>query len=524
VLQIELGAIYNINDYDELARMFLPRGAYELAFEQAAEFEGVPAKLAKAREMYAVLVRETGRELPWGVLTGVKPVKLFGQLVERFGRVALCGALDLGAGRPDSSSTICPCSTLCDKDKFSEAESGWFRNANLGRTIGCAPQGTERRIAPSSDVLQLAVEALEREYLVSREKVGLLARVYERERAALGTPDWGAAEPGLPAGGDVLVYVGIPFCPTRCTYCTFTAGVGSERQMREYLDALYREIDFVAGGMRARGMRAESVYVGGGTPTALTAAMLEELLGRVGEAFLAGGVEFTVEAGRPDSITYEKALCIARAGATRASVNPQTMNDETLGRIGRAHLAADIYTAFEHVRAAGAPIVNADVIAGLPGEGVADFEHTVAEMLKLGAENITLHTLSLKKGSAMRESDPDYSYYADASTAEKMLRMGDEILSGAGMGPYYLYRQKQTVGNLENVGYAGAGTECVYNIRMMQERQTVVALGAGAVSKLYFPAEDRIERVFNMADTGLYIERIGEMIERKRRVFEGEAF
>ncbi|MCL1895791.1 MAG: radical SAM protein [Clostridiales bacterium] len=531
MIKIQLGAVYNINDYDELARMFLPRGEYELVFEKAPVYEGVPAKLKKARGMYAQLAAHTGRKLPWGVLTGVKPTKLFSQL----------------AGG-------------CSGSETSGAGAGM-----AGRTCIKAPD---------------AGETIQNEYLVSREKALLLKRIYEREKAVLPAPcygdvlcaarDGGAGlferdrDAGLPAGGAVAVYIGIPFCPTRCAYCTFTSGVGSEKQMAAYLAALYNELSYVAEGMRRRGMWAESIYVGGGTPTALTPPMLDELLGRVDEAFLRGGLEyragsggdleyragngggleyragsgfgqsaegtagagsgvpeFTVEAGRPDTITYEKALLIARGGACRVSVNPQTMNDETLERIGRRHTAADTRTAFENVRAAGIKAVNADIIAGLPGEGPKDFRCTLEETLRLAPENVTVHTLALKKGSAMRESDPVYAYSGRGAAGE-MLRIADEGLSASGMGPYYLYRQKQTVENLENTGYAQSGAECVYNMRMMQEKQTVVALGAGAVSKLYFPAEDRIERIFNMADTGLYIERICEMIERKRKLFELE--
>ena len=461
MIRIELGAVYNINDYDELARMFLPRGEYEFVFEKAPVFEGVPAKLEKARGMYALLSGHTGRTLPWGVLTGVKPTKLFAQLAG--------GDPGSGAGRAEAM--------------------------------------------------------LQKEYLASEEKARLLRRIYERERAVLPAPHYGEAgsaardaEAGLPAGGAVAVYIGIPFCPSRCAYCTFTSGVGTEKQMAAYLAALYEELSYVAGGMRRRGMRAESVYIGGGTPTALTASMLEELLGRVNEAFIAAGAEFTVEAGRPDTIAYEKALLIARAGATRVSVNPQAMNDATLERIGRRHKAADTRAAFENVRAAGIPIVNADIIAGLPGEGTEDFRRTLEGTLALSPENVTVHTLALKKGSALGESSPGYQYTA-RSAAGEMLRIAGEWLGGAGMAPYYLYRQKLMVENLENTGYTLPGMECVYNMRMMQEKQTVIALGAGAASKLYYPAEDRVERVFNMADTGLYIERIREMVERKRKLF-----
>ena len=523
MVRIDLGNIFNINDYDELARMFLPRGEYELVYEKAAAFEGVSVKLEKARAMYEGLSWATGRTLPWGVLTGVKPVKLFTQLVE-----AEAGSLYGGASE----------------------------NNHPGR---------------EAKTLAAAEEKLRREYLVSEEKVGLLRRIYEQQATALRTTDaWkyamslgtdrdatkayttdfpksktaGQSAGARPPEGAISLYIGIPFCPTRCAYCTFTSSVGTEKQMREYLDALREEISFVGRGMKACGMYPESVYIGGGTPTALPLPMFEELLGYVREELLpdgaaAGGglpgVELTVEAGRPDTITYEKAVCMARMNA-RVSVNPQTMNDRTLERIGRGHTAADVAAAFEHVRAAGVRLVNTDVIAGLPGEGLGDFLYTLDETMKLGAENITIHTLALKKGSALREqsvtkgslSDDkptdqswQHRYYnsEEGGEAAVMLREADKRLTERGLAPYYLYRQKQTVGNLENVGYAVSGAECIYNMRMMQEKQTVVALGAGAVSKVYFGAEDRVERVFNVADTGLYIKCLEEMKDRKKPIF-----
>ncbi|MDR1796271.1 MAG: coproporphyrinogen dehydrogenase HemZ [Clostridiales Family XIII bacterium] len=444
IITIDLGRIYQINDYDELARMFLPRGSYELVYEQADVFEGVPAKLAKAREMYALLSEETGRALPWGILTGVKPVKKYAALMN--------------------------------------------------------PE-----------------KALREDYLVSGEKIELLRRVHGRQLAVLPEP---------PAGA-VSVYIGIPFCPSRCAYCSFPAAVGTERQMGRYLAALYREMGYVSRAMRERGLWAESVYIGGGTPTALTGAMLEDLLARAGMSFPGppGGApacEFTVEAGRPDTISYLKALTLAQEGVTRVSVNPQSLHERTLAAIGRQHYASDYAEAMDNVRAAFQNVtVNTDVIAGLPGESVTDFARTLEGVMAQKPENITVHTLSVKRGSKVHEADPAYSY-SHAGAAGEMLRHAGAALSEGGYAPYYLYRQKQTVDNLENIGYAFPGTECVYNMRMMQERQTVVALGAGASSKLYFPAEDRIERVFNVADVELYMARIDDMVGRKQRMFEGE--
>ncbi|MDR1815791.1 MAG: radical SAM protein, partial [Clostridiales Family XIII bacterium] len=354
MVRIELGSVYNINDYDELARMFLPRGEYALAYEQAVVFEGVEAKLAKAREMYAALSAATGRTLPWGVLTGVKPLKKYAAV----------------------------------------ADEGVLRSA----------------------------------YLVSDEKIALLRRVWERQRACL---------PAVPAGS-VSLYIGIPFCPSRCAYCTFPSTVGSDREMGRYLTALYREMDFVFSGMRARGLWAESVYIGGGTPTALTNAMLEDLLARVTDGVGGGragaGMEFTVEAGRPDTISYLKALTMAGAGVTRVSVNPQSLHERTLSAIGRRHLASEYVEAMDTVRAAWRAagcrsyegvVVNTDVIAGLPGEAATDFAQTLEGVLACAPENVTVHTLSVKRGSKVREEAPEYSYSRTDGTAAEMLRIAD---------------------------------------------------------------------------------------------------
>ena len=442
-IRLDIGDVYNINDYDELARMFLPRGSYEIVYKQADAFEGVPEKLKKERYMYLLLSEETGNRLPWGILTGVKPSKLYTQLAE------------------NSVAT--------------------------------------------------AEEILKNEYLVSDEKIELLRRVCTNEQATLPEIHYGKNE-------EIALYIGIPFCPNKCTYCTFTSSVGSEKQMNRYLESLHKEIDFVADEMSKLGMKAESVYIGGGTPTALTHSMLDELLCRTKESFITENTEFTVEAGRPDSITYGKVQSIANAGAGRISINPQTMNDKTLGLIGRDHKAKDIYTAFENAKSVGIKIINTDIIAGLPGETEADFRNSLEEILKFEPNNLTVHTLSIKKGSALREQDLMLSYNGTGMAGE-MIRIADRELSAKGMNPYYMYRQKQTVDNLENTGYAIPGTACVYNMRMMQEKQTVIALGAGAVSRKYFPDTDRIERVYNIAESTLYSERIDEMFERKKVLF-----
>lgn len=348
---------------------------------------------------------------------------------------------------------------------------------------------------------------LKNTYYLNDEKIDLLEAVCRNQRESIGpVPD-----------RSVGVYIGIPFCPTRCLYCSFTSNQAPEQKIAEYLEALHKEISYTAELMKRRGLSAESFYIGGGTPTTLSAGQLDELLHHVNQAFDMSGVkEFTVEAGRPDTITREKLQVIKDSGAERISINPQTMKAETLELIGRSHTPAQIGEAFALAKDAGIPIINADLITGLPGERPEDFRRSLETIIGLGPENITVHTLAVKKASRLIELDAGY-HYSQGGVVREMLEISAALMKEHGYLPYYMYRQKHMAGNFENVGYAAPGTESIYNVRIMEENQTIVALGAGGISKVYFSPENRLERVPNVSNYEIYMERIDEMLERKEK-------
>ena len=279
---------------------------------------------------------------------------------------------------------------------------------------------------------------------------------------------------------EISLYVGIPFCPTRCAYCSFISASGSaNRLIPDYLDALLAEIDAAGAAARRAGKTVRSVYLGGGTPTTLEAPQLAELLDRLRRAFqLAPGTECTVEAGRPDTITREKLIAIREGGGNRISVNPQTMSDPVLAAIGRSHRAQDIRRAYALARETGVGAVNMDLIAGLPADTPAGFRRTVEEVLAMAPENITVHTLALKKGARLRQEETPLPSGTDVAA------MLDFAWAALRYLPYYLYRQKFMSGSFENVGWCKPGFVNVYNICMMEELHTVLSLGAGGVTKL----------------------------------------
>ena len=299
------------------------------------------------------------------------------------------------------------------------------------------------------------------------------------------------------APGEVSLYVGIPFCPTRCAYCSFvSADVGRALKLIDpFLDALCRELAATGAMLADAGLRVRTVYFGGGTPTTLSAPQLDRLMGELADHIdLSGCTEYTVEAGRPDTITAEKLAVLARRGCSRVSVNPQTMQDAVLERMGRAHRADDILRAYALAREVGFACINMDLIAGLPRDSFAGFCRSLEGVLELGAENVTVHTLALKKGSTLMERG---DLLPAGGEVEEMLSFSLNTLRGAGYAPYYLYRQKYMSGSLENVGWAKPGTESLYNIVMMEELQTVVSIGGGGVTKLVDPAAGRILRLPN---------------------------
>jgi oxygen-independent coproporphyrinogen-3 oxidase len=306
---------------------------------------------------------------------------------------------------------------------------------------------------------------------------------------------------------EISLYVGIPFCPTRCAYCSFVSNSveKSFHLIEPYLKALHAEIDSAAQMVRELGLRIKSFYMGGGTPTTLSAPQLEELLTHLNTAFAFDrDMEYTVEAGRPDTITPEKLAVLRRCGVNRVSVNPQTMEDAVLAAIGRKHTAADIRRAMEQVRRADFPHVNMDLIAGLPEDTPDGFRRSLDECLAMGADNITIHTLSLKKGSRILLEGK--AIPSPAAVGE-MLTYADPTLRAHSFAPYYLYRQKYMSGSFENVGWCISGGECLYNIYIMEELHTILSLGAGGSTKMVDPQCGRIERVFNLKYPQEYIDR-----------------
>ena len=323
-------------------------------------------------------------------------------------------------------------------------------------------------------------------------------------------------DPSAKAG----LYIGIPFCPTRCEYCAFASNVAPDEDIQEYFDNLIKEIEYTGHLASEHGTCIESIYIGGGTPTTLSAEQLGKLIQAISKAFCTdpASLEFTVEAGRPDTITARKLAVMRDLGVSRISINPQSMKDETLRRIGRDHTADDIRSGYALASEFDFKVVNADLIAGLPGEDEKDFRDTLEEILSLGANNITVHTLSVKRGSRLREHDPEY-YRRDTDKVSAMVDYARERLKTAGFVPYYIYRQKHQMGALENVGYCRPGAQSIYNIRIMEEKQTIIALGAGGIGKVYYPDEDRLERVANVSNYKVYNERFDEILERKNNYY-----
>ena len=317
---------------------------------------------------------------------------------------------------------------------------------------------------------------------------------------------------------DYSLYIGIPFCPSRCSYCSFVS-LSTQREgrlMEPYLEALCREIKAIRDRAEDCGLDLKTIYIGGGTPTSLSADGLRKLMGTVAECFdLSRLEEYTVEAGRPDCTDAEKLAVLKEYGASRISINPQTFSDAVLERIGRKHSAADILRCFEEARAAGHDNINMDLIAGLPGDTVEGFEKSLATAISLSPENITVHTLTLKRASNLVIGHADSDYGDVAAMLEKC-----SALSEAGYRPYYLYRQKGTLQNLENTGWCKPGKEGYYNIYIMEEVHSILSAGAGGSTKLVQPGGDKIQRIFNYKYPAEYINGFDTILQRKEGVSE----
>lgn len=320
-----------------------------------------------------------------------------------------------------------------------------------------------------------------------------------------------------PGENDVDIYIGIPFCESRCRYCSFiSAQVGSGALLEPYVKALASEIAAVIRLVREKGLQPRAFYMGGGTPTALSADQLDRVL-TAASPLIAACREATVEAGRPDSVTQERLLVLQKHGIGRISVNPQTIHDQTLELIGRRHSHLQTQRAFELARSLGFDHINMDLIGGLPGETPQMFSQTLDWVKKCAPESLTVHTLCVKRSSDMHRWQDSLP---SGAAVEKMVDMGLEAALEMGMRPYYLYRQKHMAGNLENVGYALPGRECLYNVDTMEDTLSVLAMGAGGISKLVTQNRDLVRRAPNVKEISQYIDRVDEMSRRKAELWE----
>ena len=406
----------------------------DLSKTHRTELKNVLKKL-----LYSVMSKDTGKELPWGNLTGIRPAKIPGMLFEQ-----------------------------------------GMREEQVRKTM-------------------------KETYLISDEKLNLAIDISRRESRILSDINYKEG---------YSLYVGIPFCPTTCLYCSFTSYPISmyKDKVDSYVDSVIKEIKFL--GEQLKGRELNTVYIGGGTPTTLKPDQMDRLITSLKENFDFSTVrEFTVEAGRPDSITEEKLKTLKKHNVSRISINPQTMNQKTLDLIGRKHTVEETKQAFSMAREAGHDNINMDLIVGLPGEDIEDVRHTMEELRKLDPDSITVHSLAVKRAARLKLFRDTYEEIG-LKNSQEIMDLTYRYCVEQGVYPYYLYRQKNMAGNFENVGYAKVDKAGIYNILIMEEKQTILAAGAGASTKFVF-ASDHIERVENVKDVKQYIERIDEMIERK---------
>lgn len=383
------------------------------------------------------------------------------------------------------------------------------RTLPWGELIGIRPTKIAMQQLLRGKTQEEAVSYMEKEHLCSPEKAALAADIAARERRILS---------GVHYENGYSLYIGIPFCPTTCLYCSFTSFSISawKNRVDEYLHTLKQEMAAASEMMKGRNL--DAVYIGGGTPTTPEPAQLEFLMEALEEYFpMTSLLEFTVEAGRADSITKDKLDVLKRHGVSRISVNPQTMNDRTLELIGRRHTVEQVREAFRLARESGFDNINMDIILGLPEETEEDVRYTISEIEKLGPDSLTVHSLALKRASRMQKWI-EKNGFSSIHNTDEIMKIAAEGAERMDMKPYYLYRQKNMSGNFENVGYARDGKAGIYNILIMEEKQSILALGAGSISKGVFD-NGRIERSDNCKDVATYIDHIDEMIARKKKLF-----
>lgn len=379
-----------------------------------------------------------------------------------------------------------------------------------GILVGIRPSKIALKYLEEGKTEEEIIKIFEIKHLASKKKAKLCIEIVKTEEKFVNKES-----------NSIAIYIGMAFCPTRCFYCSFAANpiVGNKKLVNPYLQALIKEISVMKKYVNDRKLNIESVYFGGGTPTAVNNEEFEDVMKEVYEAFVKDKnlKEFTVECGRPDSITSEKLQTMKTYDVTRISINPQTMNDDTLKMIGRGHTSAQVIEKFNLARSMGFNDINMDMIIGLPGEGIKEVLHTKNEILKLKPDSLTVHGLSLKRASILYENFI-LKKGIQVKKQEELAQMYEEsriLAQELGLHPYYMYRQKNMVGNMENLGYSRKGAECIYNIEMIEDKQTIIALGADAVSKVVFLDENRIERFANIKDIKEYCNRIDEMIEGK---------
>lgn len=392
------------------------------------------AKRKFLRTIYDLMQEEKPTQIPWGTLTGVRPVKLAHQLLRRFN----------------------------DKESV--------------------------------------VHALREDYVLQENKAQLIVDIALRQKPMLTTV----------RKNSVSLYIGIPLCPSRCSYCSFISQAVSDQHdplIAAYLEALLIELKGALNWLKAGHWHIDTLYIGGGTPSVFSAAQIRELMDTLSDHWPLDTLrEITFEAGRPDTITVDKLKVLKDYPVNRISINPQTLQPETLERINRCHTVESFYEAWRLAEAMGFETINLDLIVGLPGEGEAELINTLQAIEPLNAANVTIHALALKRSSTLKTGAVKH-HVSDAEAAN-MMQQVYAFAEKQGLVPYYLYRQKEMAGHLENVGFSKPGQEGLYNILMMEEKQTIMGIGAGGVSKLYYPETDRIERKPNVKNIHVYIERM----------------
>lgn len=361
----------------------------------------------------------------------------------------------------------------------------------------------------------LAHQQLKDDYQITDEKIKLMQQIVDRQLAVV--PDLYSLQE------EVSIYIGIPFCPTKCAYCTFPAYAINGRQgsVNSFLGGLHFEMKKIGEWLKERGIRITTVYYGGGTPTSITAEEMDMLYEEMYTSFpdVKNIREITVEAGRPDTITPEKLDILKKWNIDRISINPQSYTQETLKAIGRHHTVKETIEKYHLARSMGMNNINMDLIIGLPGEGIKEFTHSLEETEKLMPESLTVHTLSFKRASEMTKNKEKYKV-AERNEVEQMMGLAEEWTSKKGYVPYYLYRQKNILGNLENVGYSIPGQESIYNIMIMEEQQTIIGLGCGAASKFIHPSTGKITHFANPKDPKTYNESFETYTDEKIRILD----